>query len=1489
MEVGQLYPLTHPQKRVWYNEKIYSNTSINNIGGYAKVKGIIDFKILERAINDFICNNPGIRLRFIETGNEVSQYINELEPYKLEIVDFSMYEDNKKRLEQWIEGQIKKRFNIIQSRLFDFAAVKVSEGETGIFVRMHHIICDGWSAEMAAREILTLYSNYMLEEKQQIIRTCSYLEFIQKETEYLQSEKFIEDRDFWISKFSKEPEFLSQEPDGEILGNRVTFKIHKDVLEKIRSFGHSMNTFFSAITLIYYNKISQQEDLSLGIPIFNRYGLRQKRTFGMFTSTMPFRMQLDNEISFSDFLSCISKEMKEYLKHQKYPYDILIQDLNAESKRIDRLYSIAVNCYNTSFAQKAADLEVDFFDMYGGYQFYNLQIIVKEWGEGADISFDYKRDLYSDESIEDLYKYFINIIEQGYQNKQCKLIDIKLVSDEVINSIVYKFNDTKKDYPKDRTIVQLFEEQVLKTPNKVAVSFENKTLTYDELNKRANKLAHGLIMKGMKQENIVALMVSHSLELFIGIMGALKAGCAYLPIDPNYPRERIEYILEDSKAAILITDAEDQSNVSKFNLEVINLNDERVYSKKIENPTSIAKPHNLAYLIYTSGSTGKPKGTMIEHRGLVNYIWWAKESYVKDQDDVFAVYSSLAFDLTVTSIFTPLISGIEAAVYRDDQKEYVLFRIIKDKKATIVKLTPAHLSLIKDLDNEESSVRRFIVGGEDFKTSLAEKVHESFKGKIEMFNEYGPTETVVGCMIYKYQLGIDTEGSVPIGIPADNVMLYILDKNLLPVAPGQVGELYISGDGVARGYINKPEITKERFIPNPFIDGYRMYKTGDLAFLNKDGVLVYKGREDFQVKIRGFRIELGEIECALERYKGIKSAVVLDVKSKNSNVSLCAFIVIEESIDLDNVNEFLRDNIPEYMVPSNIIIIDDIPLSPNGKVDRNKLPIPDLTASTDLILPQKEIEKNISKVFAEILEVEVVGINDGFYSLGGDSIKAIQAASKLSDINLRVSAGEIIKYQTISKIISYVENISSEVSKYEQGTISGVFDTTPIVSWFSEQAFKEKNYYNQSILIETKKALDKELMEKAFKQVIEHQDSLRLNYEIEKGKLFYNNNHLNDDFTLEYEAIEDGEDIDSHIIKMGIELKSAFDITNDLLIRAKIIEAKNKSLLLVTMHHLVVDGVSWRIFVEQLFIVYNGLTSGIKVRLPEKTASMLEWQRGLLEYCNTLKENKVLIDYWNNQKDNSFCIREDFQFNCQCGCDIVQEKQSLGVDTTQKLLKDANSTYNTEVIDLLVASLYVSLRKLTGSNNIQIDMEGHGRNLDSVDVTKTVGWFTSIFPVKLETNDEDLGSIIKTTKEVMRNIPDKGLSYGVLRYMDKSINNQYIKPEVRFNYLGQFGELNGNGDYQIINEYTGSDSSSKNHITAKVDINCMIINGDLVVEISYCSKEFAKSTITQIIDSFIGNIKTIVNFTCDQEEIYFTPSDFKVADISEDDLDALFQ
>ncbi|WP_202903118.1 non-ribosomal peptide synthetase [Paenibacillus gorillae] len=1157
----------------------------------------------------------------------------------------------------------------------------------------------------------------------------------------------------------------------------------------------------------------------------------------------------------------------------------------------DRLFNICVNYYNTNLNSEINGFSIENSEFYNGNQYYSLQLVIKDWSDKGSLNlyFDYKINDYSEEQIDDMFNSFINLSQQIINNPSGSVGKLNLLSDAERNKLVYEFNYTEALYPRSKTIYQLFEYQAKKNPNKVAIRFHNNELTYRELNEKANQIARLILNSGGGKEIVVGLLTTHSIETVIGIFAIIKSGGAYLPIDPTYPDDRINYMLEDSNTKILLTN--NSRECLGFKGYIVDLTNTSLFEGDTEDLNLSNHPDELVYIIYTSGSTGKPKGTMIEHQGLVNYIWWAKQMYIKDESEVFPLYSSLSADLTVTSIFTPLICGGSIIIYPDNEEEYVIYQIMRENKVTVLKLTPAHLSLLKDLKNNNSSVKRLIVGGEDLKSSLAKKIYESFEGKIEIFNEYGPTETVVGCMIHKYNYTTDKSTSVPIGVPAYNVQIYILDENLNPLPKNVVGEIYISGDGVARGYMSNPKLTKEKFIENPFIKGKIMYATGDLARFLSDGKIEYIGRAGQQVKIRGYRIELGEIENYLINHEAVKDVIVLERHLQNDTSFICAYFVKKSEVSSNDLKSYLLKFLPDYMIPYYLIEVNEIPLTTNGKIDRELLPKPDMVVleSKQSVSHKTEMELRLIGAISGVLNIENISIDHNFYHIGGDSIKAIQIASKAYEYGLKIKVKDILSNPIIKEMSKYVQNVEVRRSSYKP--VVGTIKLTPIVYWFLSQNMKNPHYYNQSILLELKKDISVKNFKIIIKELIKQHDSLRINVNLQLGEMFYNNEHLNKEIEIvEFDLSNHSYSIQRELIKeIGSKLKGSFNIQQDLLFKACMFHlSTGNKVLLLTAHHLVVDGVSWRIILDDIYSMIKQLSSNKEIKLPEKTDSYQTWAEMLGKYEYD-QENA----YWNSLSKPK-C---NFWLNHQLDEDIVGKSgissAQLNELETKELLTNANVAYHTEPKDLLLSALQLTLNQFTQNNEVLVELESHGRedDVEGLDLNRTVGWFTSLYPILLKYKGNDLESCIKTIKEEIRMIPNKGIDFGVNKYLNKKSEKSYgdLNSSIRFNYLGDYNFSMYKDIFSISYEFeTGLESDKRNSLTIMIDINVLVINNKVNLQIIYSNK-FESKTIEAFLGNYINNIKRIINHCISKELIEFTPSDFETIEISQNEIDSLFK
>ena len=918
-----------------------------------------------------------------------------------------------------------------------------------------------------------------------------------------------------------------------------------------------------------------------------------------------------------------------------------------------------------------------------------------------------------------------------------------------------------------------------------------------------------------------------------------------------------------------------------------------------QEPFCVNKPEDTAYVIYTSGTTGKPKGAMITHQGLVNYLWWAKKVYLNGEKLDFPLYSSLSFDLTVTSVFLPLISGGKLVIYDDTDKAFLLNKVMEENRVDIIKLTPTHLKLLTELQKTNSRIKKLIVGGEQLRTDLAKRIYESFGGDIEIFNEYGPTETVVGCMIYKFDNEKDKGYSVPIGLPANNVQIYLLDRNLNPVADiGVPGELFISGDGVARGYINKNDLTAQKFIENPFVPGTRMYRTGDMAKMLYDSNIEFLGRMDHQVKVHGYRIDLTEIESHIASYTSVRDVTILKREDANGDHYLCAYIVSDVEIVVSEIREYLSKELPEYMIPLYFIRMDKIPLTHNGKVDINLLPEPGkgINVGTEYAKPRNAIEEKIVEIWQEVLGSSRIGINSNFFEIGGDSIKAIQVMARLHKHQLRLSMKDLFANPVIAKLSAFVKSVGR--SAY-QGIVSGEAGLTPVQKWFFNENFNSSiNHYNLYVVLSNKDGFEEDAVRKVFNKLVEHHDALRMVYKVqENGVVQFNRGIDGELFDLRVIDLCNKPDYKEIMLGDIENLQCDIDIENGPLVKLGIFKTMEGDFLLIAIHHLVVDGVSWRILLEDFTKGYSQALENREVKLQDKTDSFKEWSSRLYKYANS-KELLRESNYWQKVEQMQVpSLPRDRKIENGRFKDVCTKEICFTEEETERLLKQVNKAYNTEINDILLTALGLAVYEWAGLNKVAVNLEGHGREevIKDVNVTRTMGWFTSMYPVVLTIDKPgDISYRIKATKEELRRVPNKGIGYGILKYLRDDENKDStefpLQPEIGFNYLGQFTEhLTKPGEGTISHVKTGMSASPQIQRHNAFDINGIIEGGRLNLLFSYNQEEYREETVSGLMEAYKQQLLRVIRHCVEKRETEFTPSDFDDKELTIEDLDVIIE
>lgn len=1289
------------------------------------------------------------------------------------------------------------------------------------------------------------------------------------------------ERDYWQSKLEKGisiTSFPKYESETEEQGyNTLSFNISGNVFNKIISLSNKSEfgvfmVLLSSIKYLLY-KYTGNDDITVVMPAF-----KQKGNGKYLKNLLVLRSCLKSEYNYKMLLTSIKETVIGADKHQNYPFTKVAELMGIEM--VDDGYKIDT----LVFMDNIHDVE------YLNEVKSDMAFCFKLKEEGIDLIIRYNTIYYNKMQVEKIFLHMLNFLDKVTDNVNITLSEVDVITDIEKKEILIDFNNTVSEYQRDITIHRKFEEQVIKSPDRIAVIFGSNKLTYRELNGRANSLARVLREKGVTTESIVGIMVERSVEMIIGILAILKAGGAYMPISPDYPLDRIRFMLEDSKTEIVLTQERFIDKCSFVN-NVIVLDNEELYSRDNNNLGDYSDSKNLAYVMYTSGSTGKPKGVMIEHYSVINRLNWMQKKYPIGENDVILQKTPFTFDVSVWELFWWGFNGASVCflIPGGEKEPETIVDAIRENKITIIHFVPSMLDMfleyieMKNCIEEIKTLRQVFASGEALSLHQVRKFNRLLYNQngTKLANLYGPTEATVDVSYFDCSNDSDIN-KVLIGKPIDNINLYIVDNNLKLQPVGVEGELIIAGDGLARGYLNRPSLTEEKFVICPFANNKRVYKTGDIARWMPDGNIEYLGRKDFQVKIRGNRVELGEIEAKLKDYNDIKNAVVVLKEDKSGNKYLCAYIISDSNPSVIELREYLLNYLPEYMVPSYFVKIEEIPLTLNGKIDRKALPEPDSNINTgvEFVAPRNEIEEKLAKIWKDVLEIKEIGIRDNFFALGGDSIKGLQILSRLYADNLKLSMKDLFNYPTIEELSPLVKIVTKEIY---QGTVEGYINLTPIQKWFLENELTGESYFNQSLMLFKKDGFDFNALEKAFVKLVEQHDALRIIFRKEKDQIKqYNRGMAERTFLLKEIDLIGRDKYEDLIEEEANRVQAGIDIWNGPLVSACLFKTYDGDHLLIAIHHLVVDAVSWRIILEDLAIAYEQAVKGQEIKLGLKTDSFKNWSEKISEYSNSKKLLNE-IEFWSRfenlddiiplPKDNHI---EERRFK---NSNII--RLILDEEETANILKNVNKAYNTEVNDILIAALGLAVKKWTGINKVAINIEGHGREeiIEDTNISRTVGWFTSLYPIVLDLHESDnLSYIIRYVKDTIRKIPNKGIGYGIIKYLTKEENKAAIKfklkPEISFNYLGEFSNVLEGRQFEVSHLSVGKTIGGDYNRKHAIDVNCFISNGKLFVEFTYNSDEYREETISNMAEYYKQAISVIIDHCIKKEHPEFTPSDY---------------
>ena len=1331
------YPLTSAQNRLWILSQLEGGSVAYNMPVVLRITGDINYHLFQNSFNKLIQRHEILRTYFkINEQDVIRQYVVPFETinFSIDQVDFINKSNTEKELENYLQSLNDEAFDLEQFPLIRASLINITDKERIFFFSRHHIIGDGWSSQIIISEVVKTY-NALVQGKEINLPELNiqYKDYALWFNEELQQDKHQASEQYWFQQFSGElpvldlPSFKIRPLIQTYNGDSITHNFPREFLENLKTFSKEQDvTLFMSLmaginSLLY--RYTSQRDIIIGTPIAGREHPDLENQLGLYLNTLAIRTQFKEKGSFLDLLALQKETLLDAYEHQSYPFDELVGKLNLKRDTSrSALFDVMVVLQNQGQLNNVNNegqlngLQVEEYDFRRKTSQFDISFTFAET-EGLELTIEYNTDIYDDYLIRRMVSHFEKLITESIKQPKINIQELDYLTESEKHQLFVDFNDTEVVYPADKTIIDLFEEQVAKTPNNLAVVFDGVKLTYKNLNEKSNQLAYYLRKNySIKPDDLVGIKLDRSEMMIIAILGILKSGAAYVPIDINYPPERIAYIENDSNSKIVVDEAllesfnELPEQYSKVDIEKINL------------------PNDLAYVIYTSGTTGNPKGVMVEHKNIINLIAAQTIKFDIKETENISQFSNIAFDASVEQIFLALLNGACLSILNKDT-------ILDNKKIEafidINNITHFHTvpSILEKITPKKYPfLKRIISGGDICSVELANK----WSKYCSFYNEYGPTETTVTAIELLY----DKNKDFSIGAPISNTQVYILDETLEPVAIGVTGKIYLSGAGVARGYLNNHELTLEKFVANPFKEGERMYDTGDLGCWLTDGKIKFLGRKDQQVKIRGYRIELGEIENTIFQYSDILKQVVVEVKENNQEKILVAYLVSTTNIDKSKLRSFLQDRLPDYMVPGFYLSLEELPLTPNGKIDRKALPniTGDDILRKEYVAPRNKTEKSLVTIWQEVLGIEKIGIKDNFFELGGHSLIIVQVINRIHK-----QLGKTVSFKSFFAN-PIIEGLSKQLQENEYIAIPKTLETEsyPLTSsqtrlWILSQLEGGSLAYNMSAAIKLTGTIDVNKFKESFRLLIDRHEILRTYFKInEKGDV---RQYIVATEQVNFEIIEkDFSSVENQEEAIADYLQEKnnehFDLEKASLIRSCLIRLKESEyVFFLTLHHIIGDGWSIEILISEIIKTYNALTQGNEINLPDLSIQYKDYAVWLSEELQQ-ERHQVSEQYWLQKFEGELPVLDLPSFKAR---PLVQTYSGDSLTYTYSkdflnILKSFSKESDVTLFMTLMAGINTLLHRYTGQDDIIIGTPIAGR--EHPDLENHIGLFLNTLALR---------------------------------------------------------------------------------------------------------------------------------------------------------------
>ena len=1505
--------LSYSQKRLWFLDQLEGLNSNYHISTALELLGKINVDALNAALVKIVARHEILRTIYTQADGEPSAVVVAAPRSLLEINRLEVSSQQHQDVQKWLVDKNTKPFDLSKDIPIRADLLELNKNHWALAITLHHIAADEASMLVLQRELLALYQAGLenLPDRLTPLKV-QYADFAAWQQHWLNPDSLNTQLDYWKKTLAGSPTLLNlptDKPRPAIQGYRgraLVFYVDQSLTQQLKALCAANDvTLFMGLFACYATLLGKHcdtHDLVIGTPVTNRNRSELNALIGLFVNTLPIRVLHKPQSSTVELLALIRKTMLDGLANQDTPFEAIVDATHPERSLshapIFQTMFVLQNAIEESIDH--ADLKMLPLEAEASSTKFDLTLAIQLESNSLRCSFEYNIELFDESTLEELAEHFNQLLRRMVEKPYSTILQTPLLSSAQRNKFLVEFNPSL--LPQRYTCAQtLFEREAARRPDGIALTNGDSALSFDALNRQANKLARQLRKLGIGHDSVVGLMFEPSPEMVISMLGILKAGGAYLPILPATPFERKEVMLSEAGVKHLIC-AATKDGAGHQSVQTHSISNLLHTDLPNSNPGWVNQAESLAYVIYTSGSTGTPKGVGVSRSNLAAYLKSRNDFYTEPVTGLLLL-QPYAFDISSGNIFWTLCQGGCLHLGPKDlaaDPSALLERIAQTQISHLV-LLPLLYSPVLTLAKQShfSALRHIILGGDSLLPKLAQDHYLKYP-RVALTNEYGPTETTIMCTAYTVPQHL-VQDHIPIGKPVSQSNIRLLDQFLDLGLRHLGGELTIGGPQVSRGYLNQPALTAEKFVPDPFATqpGQRLYRSGDYARYLSEGHLLFQGRKDKQVKIRGFRIELTEIENALLSLPNIKDACVTIVGQANSP-RLYAYLALKQQgiTRAADVIKHLQDLLPDYMVPAGMSFLDTFPVTTNGKLDFDALPAPVFQdEGTQFVAARDDAEKLLCQVWQDVLDVERVGIHDNFFDLGGDSILSIQIVSRLKQLGITLSVKQLFQQQTVAQLAS-IANVTQRIVA-PQEKLTGTYVLSPIQHWFFETFTACPQHFNQSVYLNISQQVEAVALEQSIQRLVEHHDLLRSKFLTAADNAGVNQAIIQNESHFKIVESHDlstsqTDKIDALIGDIAQHTQSSLALQTGDLIRAvlfKMPEGQANRLLLV-VHHLVIDGISWRILLEDLESLLVQHSQQLALQLKPKTSSFAQWTTALSQYADSQHALKDLM-YWQTQVNQRVPILPiDFAADSTSNTleSTVHLESSLDAEMTQSLLIDVPKVYRTQINDILMTALVTALGRWTDLQEFEISLEGHGREdlFDDLDMTRTIGWFTSLFPVRLSyRKDEELGQTIRRMKDRMRTIPTNGLTYGLLRYLNSnaqtrlSLTQQTPSP-ISFNYLGQFDQgTQGKLLLDEANGDTGSDIGSAGQRQALIDINSRVSSGQFILHISYSKNIFAAKTIEDFAALYLSELRNIVRHCAERQAKSFIGDSFPLATLGE--------